>query len=183
MLNNHSNARSFGSMHVAELALRADVTPATIRYYARIGLLNPGREPENDYRCFSTRDLRSVIFIRQAQALGLTIGDIKAILKRIEDGEIPCQQVRSLVEQRLESTRGHIADLQATETRITHAMELWEQMPDQAPFDGELNLLIDRVDEEPPHAVTVPGRRTGTGTQGRACDHQSGFAAARGLPA
>jgi DNA-binding transcriptional MerR regulator len=157
MFNNHTVARPFGSLHVAELARRVEVTPATIRYYARIGLLDPGREPENGYRCFSSADLHRVVFIRQAQALGLTIGDIKSVFEALDNGEIPCHQVRSLVEQRLVSIRDQIADLQATEAHIIRALESWEHMDDPAPLNGELCPLIERIG--------VENIRTGMGTR------------------
>jgi len=122
MLNDRSTEKLLGTLHVAELARQADVTPATVRYYARVGLLSPGREPENGYRCFSSDDLHRVVFIRQAQALGLTIGDIRIILEGVDRGKVPCHQVKSLVEQRLIELRGHIAELRDTEQRITRAL-------------------------------------------------------------
>lgn len=148
MLNTYSVARPLGGLHVAELAQKAEVTPATIRYYSRIGLLDPGREAENGYRRFSASDLHRVGFIRQAQSLGLTIGDIKSILEALANGEIPCHQVKSLVKQRLISIRDQIDELQATEARITNALGIWAEMNDPAPVDGELCPLIERLETE-----------------------------------
>lgn len=139
------STKLLGSLHVADLAREADVTPATVRYYARIGLIHPDREPDNGYRCFSGTDLRRVLFIRQAKALGLTIGDIKAILETADQGNVPCYQVKSLVEQRLVSIRERIAELQATEEQIVRATSTWEQMNDQTPVNGELCPLIERL--------------------------------------
>lgn len=138
--------KHLGSLHVAELARSADVTPATVRYYARTGLIHPGRKPENGYRCFTGSDIRRVVFIRQAQALGLTIGDIKTILESVDHGEVPCHQVKSLVEQRLVSVRERITELQATEARICRALSTWEKTNVQAPTAGELCPLIERLD-------------------------------------
>lgn len=143
MLND--TPKAIGSLHVAELARQAEVTSATVRYYSRVGLLSPRREPENGYRCFSAADLHRVLFIRQAQTLGLTIGDIKAILETVDHGETPCHQVRSLVEQRLGSVQEKLAELHATEMRIGQALEAWQEMHDEAPVDGELCPLIERL--------------------------------------
>ena len=60
------------ALHVAELAQRTGVTAATIRHYARVGMLRPSRDSQNGYRCFSTHDVNRVVFVRRAQALGLT---------------------------------------------------------------------------------------------------------------
>jgi len=184
MFNNNSIARLHGGFHVAELAQRAKVTPATIRYYSRVGLLDPGREPENGYRSFSLADLRRVNFVRQAQAFGLTIGDIKSIMGTVEKGDLPCHQVRSLVERRLTSIRNNIAQLQATEGLITHAMESWEQWDDLTPTEGELCPLIERVDTETGAAAKAAAAKlTKRRPRGHACNHQRPFRRAQGVPA
>lgn len=146
MRNRYEVVGQHGTLHVAELARTAGVTPATVRYYARTGLLQPNRDPGNTYRQFTRQDLRRLQFIRRAQYLGLTIADIKDILSTIGHGENPCLQVRLLVEQRLQSIREHIVELRATEQRILEAMAVWKQVGGENPADGEICPLIDRVD-------------------------------------
>lgn len=145
MLNHEISSRSRGSLHVAELAERTGVTPATVRYYARVGLLNPGREPDNGYRCFSAEDLHRVEFIRRAQALGLSIGDIKTVLETVDRGDVPCRQVRDLVEQRLQYIRVQLKELHETELRISKALQEWQDMSDTRPEAGEYCPLIERL--------------------------------------
>lgn len=134
-----------GSMHVADLARKAGVTPAAVRFYTRSGLIHPAREPHNGYRCFSVADLQRLVFIRRSQALGLTIGDIKTILDAVDRGEQPCEQVKSLVERRLVSTQERIDELEAMEARMARAISSWEGVPDLTPGDEELCPLIDRL--------------------------------------
>lgn len=134
-----------GILRVAELARLTEVTPATVRYYSRIGLLSPGREPDNGYRSFAPADTRRVDFIRRAQALGLTIDDIKTILAAIDRGEEPCTRVRSLVENRLTSVRHEIEQLEELEQRIARTLTLWNEM-DTADYPVEaLCPLIEEV--------------------------------------
>ena len=158
-MNGTPGMKSNGSLHVAELAEKAGVTPATIRYYARIDLLYPSREPQNGYRRFSNADLHRVAFIRRAQALGLTIGDIRTVLDSVAHGEVPCHQVKELVEHRLHSIRDRIADLQATEERVSRALIAWREMADESPRADEICPLIERLefDEEQSLAVNTAG--------------------------
>lgn len=137
-----------GALHVADVAKRADVTHASVRYYVRIKLLSPKRDPENGYRCFSLADVRRVEFIRQAQALGLTIGDIKSILETVDEGETPCDQVKSLVMRRFDRLSNQIAELRATEARMRGAILAWQTMGEPEPAAGEFCPLIERVDVE-----------------------------------
>jgi MerR family transcriptional regulator, Zn(II)-responsive regulator of zntA len=136
---------STGGLHVTELARKADVTPTTVRYYARMGLLKPDRERGNGYRRFSGTDLRRVNFVRRAQALGLTIGDAKAILQTVDHGDSPCPQVRKLVAQRLTEVRARLAELQAMERRISAALETWSELDDASPESDEFCPLIERA--------------------------------------
>lgn len=145
-MSSQSFGAPIGALHVAELAQLADVTPATVRYYARVNLLNPERDPGNGYQCFSLPDVHRVDFIRQAQSLGLTIREIKDVLATVDDGKLPCPQVKALVEMRLEEVREQIAELQSTEERMAQAVEAWSRMRRLAPRAGEFCPLIERVE-------------------------------------
>lgn len=128
-LRNAAPRPARGALQVAELARRAGVTPATVRYYARIGLLNPGRNEQNGYRRFTHDDLRRVVFVRKSQALALTISDIRAILTRLEHGDSVCDMVVDLVQQRLEEVSRQCEELEASKERIERALAQWARDP------------------------------------------------------
>jgi len=140
------------TLHVADLARRAEVTPATVRYYARIGLLNPRRDDHNGYRRFSAEDLHRLAFVRKAQTLGLTIADIRAILEQIEDGLPVCTLVVELVRNRLDEIRRQRAELEATEARIANALCRWAAASGARSSAGEFCPLIEELEipEEAP---------------------------------
>lgn len=154
--------RIVGTMNVAELARQAEVTPATVRYYARIGLLNPGRDEHNGYRRFSPDDLRRVAFIRKAQALGLTIGDIRSILELVECGRPVCDLVVGLVEKRLDEVRRQCAALEATEIRMADALSRWSAVErDERSYEGFCTLIEEvefRDDKLSPREPAVCSR-------------------------
>lgn len=168
-----SPTRPYGSLHVTELARLAGVTPATVRYYSRVGLLQPQREPTNGYRCFSEADKHRVVFIRRAQALGLTISDIKSILERSDRGEVPCGRVRALVAARLDAVQQQLSELQAIEVRINQTLTAWEETNEKSPRNGEICPLIDRVDptlgteqDRPPARPRIHAKTTRTHAAG-----------------
>jgi MerR family transcriptional regulator, Zn(II)-responsive regulator of zntA len=145
-------APRLGPLQVADLARRADVTPATVRYYARIGLLHPVRDAGNGYRRFSASDLRRVRFIRKAQTLGLSIGDIRAVLDHLEDGDPVCDLVIRLVRKRLEDVRRQLAELEATEARIVGALKRWSAVPEPTGAGAAVCPLIESIDMPGPVA-------------------------------
>ncbi len=141
-------ASALGGLHVADLAKQAGVTPATIRYYSRTGLLHAQRDPHNDYRYFSPADVSRVQFIRRSQELGLKIADIKGIFDSVEQGELPCEKVESLVRERLDAITRQIDELRATKERITAAITEWEESPGTASAEARFCPLIEKLNCE-----------------------------------
>jgi len=106
-------------MRVSELSRETSVAPHVIRYYSRIGLLGPSRDPRNRYRVFSRSDIQRLKFIRTAKCLGFTLEDIQAILDDADMGCEPRLEVRRIISRRERQTRGRLQRL----TRITSRFE------------------------------------------------------------
>ena len=86
---------------IGELAQKVDIRHSTIRYYERTGLLSPAGRTEGNYRYYGEEEVERLGFIRAAQASGLRLDDIKALLD-FRDGSVnPCAAVKELIEARL----------------------------------------------------------------------------------
>ena len=86
-------------MLISEVARRSDVPAKTLRYYEEIGLLRPERTPSG-YREYDERVFDRLAFIRSAQALGLSLAEIRGIVTLRDNGEAPCAHVTQLLEER-----------------------------------------------------------------------------------
>lgn len=139
-------ARAALSTTVSGMAAAAGVTPHVVRYYARIGLLKPGRDPANNYKRFTEQHLRRVLFIRQAKALGFTLGDIKRIVDHANDGHSPCPEVRDIIRRRIEENRARLQELQRLQQRMEEAVRRWEMMPNRAPDGHGVCHLIESIE-------------------------------------
>jgi len=128
---------------VAQLAQATGVSSDTVRYYARIGLLTPTRDPSNGYKAFNGADLSRLKFIRHAQELGLTLKEVRAVLAEAEAGESPCPLVRDLVARHLDDLRSKIDALKSLERRLADALRLWDEMPDGVPDGDHVCHLIE----------------------------------------
>jgi MerR family redox-sensitive transcriptional activator SoxR len=73
---------------IGELAQRTGVSVSAIRFYEARGLLSPVRTSGNQRR-FLRSDIRRLSFALIAQQLGLTIGEIEAILATLPQGRAP----------------------------------------------------------------------------------------------
>lgn len=88
-------------MNVSELAKEAKISPHVVRYYARTGLLKPGRNPSNGYKVFGQNEMKRLRFIRMAQCLGYSLAEIAEMLRRLEDGETPSELMEKILRERL----------------------------------------------------------------------------------
>jgi MerR family mercuric resistance operon transcriptional regulator len=106
---------------IGQLASGGGVGVETIRFYQRKGLLaTPSRE--GGIRRYGSEDLRRLRFIRQAQAAGFTLEEIRELLE-LDAGE-DRSRVRALARSRIETLEGKIADLQKARDSLARlAME------------------------------------------------------------
>ena len=87
---------------IGELAAHSGLTPDTLRYYEKRGLLvRPPRSP-GGFRLYPPDTLDRLHFIRHGQAVGLTLDDIGALLSfNGKRGLTHCKQVHDLLATRL----------------------------------------------------------------------------------
>jgi len=102
-----NNARQL----VGNVARRAGIKAHTLRFYEKAGLMPRPSRTAGGYRAYSPEAVERLQFIRKAQAVGLTLGQIKRILNLRESGEPPCQYVIDLAEQRLAEAERELAEL------------------------------------------------------------------------
>jgi MerR family transcriptional regulator, Zn(II)-responsive regulator of zntA len=88
-------------MNVSELARAATLSPHVVRFYARTGLLKPDRNPSNGYKVFGQNELKRLRFVRMAQCLGYSLAEIAEMLRRLEEGETPCDLMERILRERL----------------------------------------------------------------------------------
>lgn len=95
--------REVGSVRIGEVAKRAGVTVETIRYYTREGLLPSPLRSTNGARRFPLDAIARVQFVRQAQAAGLTLRDIKHLVGLTRGrSRLACHRMRTVLAQRLD---------------------------------------------------------------------------------
>jgi len=110
------------TLTVHQLADRADTTSHAVRYYTRLGLLKPDRNPDNGYKLFAYDDVHRLRFIRQAKTLGFTLNEIAEVLHDAQQGLSPCPRARALITRRIEENRQHIAELTELQQRMEAAL-------------------------------------------------------------
>lgn len=131
-------------MKVKEIARLAEVTPDTVRFYSREGLLRPRQNPTNGYYLFGSDDLCRLRFIRVANKLGLSLDEIKVILSQTMERGMASGDLRELFADRLIRLEQELNELKQLRDDMKASIEVWQQMPDGAPNGHSVQDLIDR---------------------------------------
>lgn len=88
-------------LRAGEAAANLGVGVQTLHYYEREGLIPPPPRSAAGYRLFPADLMERLRFIRQAQALGLSLAEVKEMLNLAAIGESPCGKVQAALGERL----------------------------------------------------------------------------------
>jgi MerR family mercuric resistance operon transcriptional regulator len=98
---------------IGEVAACSGLPPDTLRYYERIGLLPPPARTSGGFRVYPPQVLDRLRFIKQAQALGLTLQEIRDLLAYQDHGGLErCRKVRDLLQAKLEELQQKLSELE-----------------------------------------------------------------------
>lgn len=111
------------ALRIGQLAARAEVTPDALRYYERLGLLPPPTRTPAGYRIYEQSALERIALIRKAQAVSLTLQEIRQVVEVAAGGQDPCQHVRALLARRVADVDRRLAELRSLRQTLTELLE------------------------------------------------------------
>lgn len=115
---------------IGELARRGDVGIDTVRYYERSGLLNPATRTAAGYRQYGADELARLNFIRRAQRLGFSLGEISELLAITRREDV--RAVRA-------AARAHLLKIDARIAELQRMREALHQLVDACPGGGHVD--------------------------------------------
>lgn len=132
-------------MLIGEVSQRAGVRAKTIRYYEDIGLLVPPARMSSGYRDYDEAVISRLAFIRSAQAIGLTLGEIRGIVSLRDDGETPCGHVLDLLRARSSDIARTIRELRSLQRDLDALVERAAELDPSDCEPGRVCHLIGEV--------------------------------------
>jgi len=101
------------TLKIGELAARSGLTVDALRYYERVGLMPRARRTSGGFRVYPTAVTERLRFIKQAQANGLTLAEIRELLGfHDRGGQERCRQVQRLLARKIEELDAKVIHLQ-----------------------------------------------------------------------
>ncbi len=102
-----------GTLTIGNLAKRGGVNLETIRYYERQGLIQKPPRLQSGYRIFPLEAVQRVRFIKQAQALGFSLKEIKELFALQVDSDSTGADVKKRAQAKLADIEAKIKNLSA----------------------------------------------------------------------
>lgn len=81
-------------------------------------ILKPAVRGANGYRFYSDDAVKLLRFVRRAQALGITLEEIKPLLDVAARGQQPCEHVQKVARNHLRDINNKIRELEALRTEF-----------------------------------------------------------------
>ena len=127
-------------MNIKKVSEQLEITPDTICYYERIGLVPPINRNKNGVRDFTDLDIQRLDFIKCMRHSGLSIESLHEYMHLYslnDDRTIPAR--KRILEEEVEKLDERIASLQETRAYLQHKIDVYCSQLTQATNDLKLS--------------------------------------------
>jgi len=113
-------------MKIAEVSERYGISPDTLRYYERIGLISPVNRNEGGTRDYREIDLRRVEFIKCMRGAGLPIEVLIEYVAMVEQGDQTIQPRKEILIEQREQLVARMKEMQKTLELLDYKIKVYE---------------------------------------------------------
>jgi DNA-binding transcriptional MerR regulator len=124
-----------------ELAHIAGVSPDTLRYYERSGVLPLPQRTTSGYRIYPAQALQRVNLIRGALSIGFSIKELARIFKQRDSGHPPCHHVHQLAKEKLTQVEAQLHEIQLLRRNLQSTIRTWDTKLARTPTGQPARLL------------------------------------------
>ena len=114
-------------MTITEVRKLYDITPDTLRYYERIGLIPKIHRNKNGIRDYTQEDCNWVEFIKCMRNAGLPIETLIDYVTMFQQGDSTIDARKELLTEQRKVLEKKIKDMNETLGRLNHKIELYEK--------------------------------------------------------
>src|ERR687894_2665874 len=115
-------------LKIGEVSKRSGIGIEALRFYERSGLLERPHRTESGYRVYDEAVLERLAFIKQAQALGFALDEVKRIVDDARAGKSPCDEVREIVRRRLDELDARMREMRRYQVELAKTLEEWDRV-------------------------------------------------------
>lgn len=115
-------------MRIAEVAKSYDITPDTLRYYERIGLLPHIQRNASGVREYSDSDCARIEFIKCMRGANVSIEALQAYISLLDGGDDTIAERKAILEQQRDIAQQRIAEMQAGLDRLNYKIDNYDAL-------------------------------------------------------
>ena len=114
-------------MRIAEVSERCDISPDTLRYYERIGLLPPVNRSKRGIRDYDEIDLKRVDFIKCMRSAGLPIEVLIEYVSLVQKGDQTSEARKEILVEQRAQLAARMEAVQKTLDLLDYKIEVYEK--------------------------------------------------------
>ena len=114
-------------MTISEVSKKFDITPDTLRYYERIGLIPPVPRNKSGLRDYDDESCRWIEFIKCMRSAGLPIEALSEYVSLFRQGDETINERRKLLIRERDILAQKISDMQDTLKRLDYKISFYER--------------------------------------------------------
>lgn len=114
-------------MTIKEVATKFNITTDTLRYYEKVGLLNPVPKTKSGIRDYQEEDIKRIEFVKCMRGANVSIHVLKQYLDLFELGNASLKQRRELLIGEQKNLELKIQDMKKALDKLNHKIELYDQ--------------------------------------------------------
>ena len=107
-------------MKIGLVAKLSNLTVKTVRYYADINIVNPGRNPKTGYRSYSSDDVAKLQFVRKARQFNFSIDECRELLSLYQDKNRSSKEVKRLTTEKILEIDTKLEELNSLKNQLKH---------------------------------------------------------------
>ncbi len=115
-------------MTIAEVSQKYDLTPDTLRYYERIGLITKVPRNSNGIRNYDEASCKRIEFIKCMRNAGVEIEILIEYMNLFEKGKTTVEARKRLLEEQREKIQEKQKNIKETLARLDYKIELYNEI-------------------------------------------------------
>ena len=113
-------------MKIAEVSERYAISTDTLRYYERMGLIQPVKRNESGVRDYNELDLRRVEFIKCMRSAGLPVEVLIDYVGLVQRGDQTIEARKEILKEQRQQLAARMKEMQKTLDLLDHKIDVYE---------------------------------------------------------
>lgn len=115
-------------LKIGDVSKKSGIGIEALRFYEKSGLLDKPVRTQSGYRVYDSSVLERLSFIKQSQALGFSLDEVKRIIEDARTGRSPCDEVREIVRRRLDELDERMREMRRYRRELADTLGEWDKV-------------------------------------------------------